>query len=168
MGLYSVTKYVWGLVNGTPMPDGVPGPLTAYITPPVSEKLKAPRAYVWAGQAQVARQTAPRGQGFRKRTWPIDIYLNYMDTPDDALANEPFLQVVDAVTEVFETTVMPLFIDSRGNPVGPNATSATDTQILSIGEVWALDYPPERTTLSLRQLWFSTAVKLQVTEAKQG
>ena len=168
MGLYSVARYVKGLIDGTPMPSGVPGPLVAYITPPVSEKLSAPRAYIWPGRAQVARQTAPRGQGFRKRTWPIDIYVNYMDTPDDALANEPFLQVVDAVTGVFEATVMPLFIDSLGNPVGPNATSATDTQILSIGEDWALDYPPERTVMNLRQLWFSTGIKLQVEEAKQG
>lgn len=168
MGLYSVSTYVKGLINGTPLPQSVPGPLVAYITPPVSEKLSAPRAYIWAGRTVVTRQTAPRGAGFRKRTWPIDIYLNYMDTPDDALANEPFMQVVDAVTAVFETTLMPLFIDASGNPVGQNATSATDTQILSIGEDWALDYPPERTVASLRQIWFSTVIRLQVMEAVQG
>lgn len=168
MGLYSVSRYVQGLINGTPLPDAVPGPLVAYITPPMSEKLSAPRAYVWPGRTQVTRQTAPRGAGFRKRTWPIDIYLNYMDTPDDALANEPFMQVVDAVTDVFETTLMPLFIDAQGNPVGQSATSATDTQILGIGEDWGLDYPPERTVMNLRQLWFSTLIRMQVLEAKQG
>lgn len=168
MPLYSVAKYVWGLIDGTPLPGSVPGPLVAYITPPVSEKLKEPRAYVWPGRVQVNRQTAPRGPGFRRRMWPIDIYLNYMDTPDDALANEPFLQVTDAVTAVFEATLMPVFINSQGVPVGQSATSETDTQILSVGEDWALDYPPERTVMNLRQLWFSTVIRLSVMEAVQG
>lgn len=168
MPLYSVAKYVLGLTDGITMPEGVPGPLVAYVTPPVSEKLSAPRAYIWPGRAQVNRQTAPRGAGFRRRMWPIDVYLNYMDTPDDALANEPFLGVVDAVTAVFETTLMPVFISAAGVPVGQSATSATDTQILSIGEDWALDYPPERTVASLRQIWFSTVIRLQVMEAVQG
>jgi hypothetical protein len=168
VGLYSVACYVRGVADGLPMPQGVPGPLKAYITPPVSEKLKEPRAYIWPGRVDVARQSAPRGPGFRKRTWPVSLYLGYLDTPDDALANEPFMQVIDAVTDAFETTVMPLFIDAAGNPVGPNATAATDTQITSIGENWGMDYPPERTTMSLRQLWFSTEIQLRITEVVQG
>lgn len=168
MPLYSVAKYVLGLTDGIAMPEGVPGPLTAYVTPPVSEKLSAPRAYIWPGRVNTDRQTAPRGPGFRKRIWPIDVYLNYMDTPDDAFKNEPFLQVTDLVTAVYETTLMPVFINSQGVPVGQDATSDTDTQIVAIGENWALDYPPERTVASLRQIWFSTVIRLQVYEAVQG
>lgn len=166
--LFSTSKYIQGLIDGTPMPPGIPGPLTAWITPPVAEQISAPRAYVWGGKVNSGRQTAPRGMGFRKRPWVIDVYLSYMDSPDDALANEPFAQVIDTVTEVFETAVMPVFIGPLGNVVEESAAAdATYTQIQAIGESWSLSYAPERTTLSMRQLWYTALISLDVLEVIQ-
>lgn len=166
--LDSVSAYVRGLIDGTPMPSGVPGPLVAHITAPVVEKMSAPRAYVWGGKFAAARQTAPRGQGFMKFTWTIDVYVAYMSTPDAALAGEPFPKIVDTVLRVFMATPMPLFIDSLGNPVGSNATSATDTQIVSIGEKLDGDYAPERTVAGPRMLWYVNRLGITVDEVVQA
>lgn len=168
MPLYSCQKYVQGLINGLAMPAGVPGPLTAWITPPVAEKLQAPRAYVWGGRVRASRQTAPRGPGFKKRPWIVDIYLAYMDNPDNALANEPFAQVIDAVTEVFETATMPVFISPAGAVVvESSAADATYSQIQAVGESWDLQYPPEKSVLSQRQIWYSSLISMDVLEVIQ-
>lgn len=166
--LYSVQRYCKSLLDGLVLPPGIPGPLTAWITPPVTEKIKEPRAYVWGGRARGGRQTTPRGPGFKKLPWIVDVYLAYMDSPDDALQDEPFPQVIDTVISMFATTAMPLFIDSRGAPVGPNATAATDTQILGIGESWSLEYPPERMVVSQRQVWYSALISMDVLEVVQA
>lgn len=167
MPLGSVQKYCRNLISGTAMPSGVPGPLEAWITPPVAEKLKAPKAYVWGGRVASSRQTAPRGPGFKKRPWVIDVWLGYMDTPDDALASEPFADVIDAVLDVFEAAVMPVLIDRQGSIVSQAAAPATATQIQAVGESWTLDYPPEKTVVSLRQVWYSAHIGMDVLEVLQ-
>lgn len=167
MPLGSVQKYCRNLINGTVMPSGVPGPLEAWITPPVAEKLKAPKAYVWGGHVTSGRQSAPRGAGFKKRPWIIDLWLAYMDTPDNALANEPFADVIDTVIDVFETAVMPVLIDRQGKVVSQDAATASCTQLQAVGESWTLDYPPEKTVVSLRQVWYSAHVGMDVLEVIQ-
>jgi hypothetical protein len=166
--LASTQLYVKGILDGLALPAAVPGPLVARITPPVAEKMKAPRAYVWGGRLRAGRQTAPRGTGMKKFPWIVDVYLSYMDTPDDALKNEPFPRVIDTVLTAFMTTVMPVWIDANGVPVGPNAASGTDTQIQAIGETFSLDYPPERTVTSLRQMWYTTLISMDVLEVIQA
>ena len=167
MPLYSVSKYVQGLINGLPLPAGLPA-LEAWITPPVLEEVDGPKAHVWGGRVKGGRQTAPRGTGFRKLPWQVDVYLVYMDTPDDALTYEPFPQVIDTVISVFTTTTMPLFIDASGNVMGPNAVNKTDTQIQAIGETWELEYPPERVTASMLMVWYVARLGLDVLEVQQG
>lgn len=166
--LGSVQLYCKGLLDGLQMPQGVPGPMIARITPPVVEKISAPKAYVWGGRVASARQTAPRGPAFRKFPWTVDVWLAYMDTPDNALETEPFPRVVDAVMLAFMTAVMPVWIDAGGNPVGPNASSATDTQIQAIGERFDLEYPPERTVAAQRQLWYVAHLGVEVLEVVQS
>ena len=167
MPLYSVSKYVLGLIDGLPLPAGLP-PLEAWITPPALEEIDGPKAHVWGGRVRGGRQTAPRGPGFKRLPWQVDVYLVYMDTPDDALTYEPFPQVIDTVISVFAKTTMPLFIDAAGNPMGPNAVNETDTQILSIGESWELEYPPERVTASMLMVWYVARIGLDVLEVQQG
>jgi hypothetical protein len=166
--LDSVQRYARGLIDGAPMPPGVPGPLTAWITPPATEKMSAPRAYVWGGKLRAARQTAPRGAGFMKFSWTVDLWVAYMSTPDAARAAEPFPKITDTVLKVFMTTPMPLFIDAAGVPVGPNATSAGDTQITSIGESFTGDYPPERSVAGPRMLWYVQQFGIDVDEVVQA
>jgi hypothetical protein len=169
VGLYSIQEYVRSLIDGLtfPLAPTVPA-LTAWVTPPTVEKATGPRAYVWGGRVRGGRQTAPRGPGMKRRPWTVDVYLIYLDTPDDARTNEPFPRIIDAVIDVFETTVMPLWIDQNGVPVGPNAGSTSDTQIQAIGESYDLDYPPERLPHSLRMVWYSARIGLDVLEVKQA
>ncbi len=166
--LYSVQKYVQGILDGLSLPSGVPGPLAARITPPVVEKIGAPRAYVWGGRLRASRQSAPRGPGFRRFPWVVDTYLVYLGTPDDALANEPFPLVVDAVMEAFMTTVMPVLIDPSGNVVSPAQAGPACTQIQAIGETFDLDYPPEKLAQSQRMVWYAARLGIDVLEVVQG
>lgn len=166
--LYSVSKYVLGIVNGLAVPiDGV-DPITAWITPPTLEKADGPRAYVWGGSLRAARQTAPRGAGFKKFPWTVSVWLVYLDTPDNARQNEPFPLIIDTVMSAFMDTTMPLFISAEGVPMGPNAVNETDTQIQSIGETFDLDYPPERTPASMKMIWYSARLGLDVLEVVQS
>jgi len=166
--LDSVQHYVHGLLDGLAMPQGVPGPLVAWITPPVQEKVKEPRAYIWGAEVDASQQTAPRGPGGFQFPWLIDIYAIYQDNPDDARKNEPFPKVITAIMKMFMTTPMPLFIDEDGNPVGPNATSATDTQIQAIGTRMRLTYPPEKMVQSMRQVWYTQLLRVDVKEVVMG
>jgi hypothetical protein len=53
-------------------------------------------------------------------------------------------------------------------PMGPNAVDETDTQIQSIGETFDLDYPPERTPASMKMIWYSARLGLDVLEVVQS
>lgn len=166
--LDSVQHYVHGLLDGLVIPVTQMPPLTAWLTPPVLEQADGPRAYVWGGSLPIDRQTAPRGPGFKKFPWTVDVYLAYLTTPDDGLGAEPMPKIIDAVLRLFMTTTMPLFIDAGGNPVGPNATSSTDTQIQGIGEAPRLEYPPEKMVGPMQMLWYTALIKLDVLEVVQA
>lgn len=166
--LASIQQYVKGILDGTEIPvQGIPA-LTAWVTPPALEQADGPRAYVWGGDVAIGRQTAPRGPGFKKFPWSVDVWLAYLTTPDDGLETEPFPAVIDAVLLALMTTTMPLFIDAQGNPVGPNATSQTDTQIQSIGESMRLQYPPERMVGPMQMLWYTAQLRVDVLEVVQA
>lgn len=156
--LSSVQNYAKGIVDGLIMPPGVPGPMVARVTAPAVEKMKEPRAYVWGGRLAARRQSAPRGAGFMKFLWVIDIYVAFLDTPDDAFQNEPFPLVLDAVMKAFMTATMPVLIDPLGNVLTAASGSASDTQIQAVGEQFDLEYPPERTVNALRQAWYSARI----------
>jgi hypothetical protein len=131
--LSSVQSYVKGIIDGLVVPT-FDQPLQAWITEPVLEDLDSPKAYVWGARMQGGRQTAPRGPAFKRLPWEMDITLGWMDTPDDALAREPFPLVVDAVLWALWTTTMPKMIT---DPV-----TTRETQIQAIAEDFALDYAP--------------------------
>jgi hypothetical protein len=166
--LGSVQIYCKGIVDGLAMPQGVQGPMVARITAPLVEKVGPPKAYLWGGRVASSRQTAPRGPGMRKFPWSIDVTLMYLDNPDNALANEPFPRVIDAVMWAFMTTKMPTWISKDGDVVGPNAETRTDTQIQAIGENFDLDYPPERTVTAQRQLLYVARLSVSVLEVVQA
>ena len=169
MPLNSTQLYVQSLINGLSIPapaGGTPSTLEAYITPPTLENLDGPRAYVWGNRMRATRQTAPRGAAFKHFAWTVDIYLSYLTAPDDANVDQEFPLLVDAVLQQLWTTTMPLFISSTGIPVAPG--TAGSSQILSIGEDFELEYPPERTPATLRMLYYSCRIGLDIYEAVQG
>ncbi len=171
MPLKSVQRYVKSLLDGITLP-GQNMPLVAHITPPSLEDMDGPKAYVWGGHVNVTRQTMPRGAGFKNYPWTIDIWLVYLTAADEnPTLDDEFPDIIDTVTNVFSTTKMPVFIDADGNPqdVSAPVTSRTGlTQIQRIGERWTLDYPPERTPATLRMVWYSALLSMEVLEVVQG
>jgi hypothetical protein len=167
--LASVSAYVRSIIDGLPIlyVENMP-PLTAWITPPALEQADGPRAHVWGGAVDITRQTAPRGPGFKKWPWVIDVYLVYLTTPDDGLDAEPMPRIIDAVITQFAATTMPLFIDVYGNPMGPNAVNATDTQIQGIGERIRLQYPTEKMVGPMQMLWYTALLQVDVLEVVQS
>jgi hypothetical protein len=171
--LNSVQQYVKSVVNGITV-TGQTQPLVAYVTPPVIDNVGgAPKAYVWAGRLEPGRrQTTPRGPGFKELNWLIDVYLNYETNPNrpnvgGVAVDNQFPLIVDAVFKAFWTTTMPTFIDANGVAIG-NTPSPGATQITHIGESFRLDYPVERTPATLRMLWYSAMMTIDVQEIVQA
>jgi hypothetical protein len=177
MPLSSVQQYVQKTINGITIP-GQTLPLVAYITPPVMDKVSGPpKAYVWGGQCAISRRTMPRGLGFKRLEWLIDIYLNYETNPNRqgpgaAPLDEQFPLIVDAVMLALWTAKMTIHIDQQGNEIPPAEAAAlpptATSQILSIGEVMSIDYPPERAPATLRMLWYSMLLRCRVEEDVQA
>lgn len=174
MPLNSVQLYVRSLLDGIPIPsphnDAVP--LEAYITPPTLEDLDGPRAFIWGGRQRVHRQTMPRTQpndpstaGFKYFDYTIDIYLSYLTNPNDDYIDQEFPMFIDAVCSVLWNTTMPIFIDPSGAPVDNGSQTDQDSQVLSIGEEWELEYPPEKTPATLRMLYYTCRIAMRLQEA---
>lgn len=178
MPLGSIQQYVQKTINGITIP-GQTEPLLTYITPPVMDKVGGPpKAYVWGGRAAVRRRTAPRGPGFKRLDWLIDIYLNYETNPNrpppagGLSLDEQFPAIVDAVMWQLWTAQMNIHIDDQGNVITPAQAAVADpqltSQVLSIGEEIDIDYPPERTPATLRMLWYSILLRCRVEEDVQA
>jgi hypothetical protein len=157
--LLSVQTYVKGLLDGITIP-GLPTPLEAYVTPPTIEDLDGPRAYIWGSRLRIQRQTMPRGPGFKHLSWMIDIYLSYETNPDSPTVDQEFPAIVDAVMNVLWTTQTPLFIT---DPV-----TGVQSQLLNVGENFEFEYPPERTPATLRMLYYSARIGMELYEAVQA
>lgn len=163
MPLNSVQQYVAGLVNGIQVAT-IEKPIEAFITPPTVEDIDGPKAYVWGARNRGRRQTMPRGiapaAGFKRLDWTVDIYLVYETTPDDPMVDQEFPLIIDAVLTKLWSTPMPVFIT---DPITQQVS-----QIQSVGEQWDLEYPPERTPATLRMLWYSARIAMDILEIVQA
>lgn len=158
MPLNSVQMYVQSLLADLPIP-ALGKNLEAYITPPTVEDIDRPKAYIYGARLRGMRQTAPRGPGFKRLNWMVDVYLSWETMPDEPAIDQEFPLIVDAVMQKTWTTVMPLLIT--------DATTGVKSQILAIGEDFELEYPPERTPATLRMLYYTARIGLDVYEAVQ-
>jgi hypothetical protein len=159
MPLNSCQLYIHSMLDGLIIP-GAAQPLQAYITPPNIEDLDGPRAYVWGGRLRGKRQAGPRGPGFKHLQWTIDVYLSYLTVPDGANIDQEFPLIVDAIMAATWATKMPLVIT--------DPTTQVMSQIQSIGEDFDLEYPPERNPATLRMLYYTCRVGLDVFEVVQA
>lgn len=160
MPLNSVQHFVHGLIDGLAIP-GTTQTLEAYITPPTVEDLDNPKAYVWGGRLRGTRQSMPRGQGFKRLNWSVDVWLTYETNPDSPTVDQEFPLIVDAVMNKFWTT--PLDDTFITDP-----TTGVRSQILAIGEDFDFEYPPERVPATLRMLYYTAHLGLNVYEAVQA
>lgn len=159
MPLNSVQQYIKGLINDLPVP-GQDKTIEAYITPPTVEDIDRPKAYIWGGRLRGMRQTAPRGPGFKRLNWVVDVYLVWETLPYGPTIDSEFPLIIDAVMNKTWTTKMPIQIQDpqTGQP----------SQILQIGEEFELEYPPERMPSTLRTLYWTARLGLDVYEAVQA
>lgn len=179
MPLSSVQLYVKGLLDGLVVQDGI-GAIQAYVTPPILDTLSAPKAYVWGGRMRGRRQTMPRvgtpaaiaagRSGFKRLDWTVDVYLNYEMNPDvpAVTIDTDFPLIIDAVFTQMWTTTMPVLIDPNGVPTNTPANGVVYTQILSVGEEFELEYPPERAPATIRMLYYSARLSFDIYEAVQA
>lgn len=163
MPLNSVQIYVANLVDGIQVPT-IDKPIEAFITPPTVEDIDGPKAYIWGARNRGKRQTMPRGRapaaGFKRLDWTIDIYLVHLTTPDEANLDQEFPLIIDSVLTALWSTPMPVVIE--------DPTSGQVSQIQAIGEQWELEYPPERTPATLRMLYYSSRIAMDVVEILQA
>lgn len=171
MPLLSVQMYVQGVLNGLSVP-GQAKALKAQITPPTTQKLEGPVAFVWGGSMRSERQAGPRGTpghaGYKHLAWDVDVWLVYLTNPNSTTLDSQFPAFVDAVMAKVWSTPMPLFIDSQGAPAGQTAIAQGVTQILSIGENFRLEYSPVHAVASQRMLYFDARLTLSIYEAVQA
>lgn len=161
MPLNSVQQYVKGLLDGLVIPGPAPQQtLEAFITPPTVGPLDGPKCFVWGGVARGRRQTMPRGPGMKELPWRVDLYLNYETVPTDTDIDEAFPLVIDAVLNQLWTTTMPVKIT--------DPTTGQQSQIQAIGEEWELEYPPERLPATLRMVFYSARIVMDVLEVVQA
>lgn len=159
MPLLSVQEYVKGQLDGLIIP-GIPQALEAYVTPPTVEDIDRPKAYIWGGRCRIQRQTMPRGAGFKHLGWMVDIYLAYETNPDSPTVDQEFPAIVDAVFNKLWTTTTPLFIT--------DPLTGVQSQLLNVGENMEFEYPPERTPATLRMLYYSCRIGMELFEAVQA
>ena len=163
MPLNSVQMFVANEINNLQVPT-IAKPIEAFITPPTVQEIDGPKAYIWGGRNRGRRQTMPRGiapaAGFKRLDWTIDIYLVYETTPDDPNIDQEFPLIIDAVLAKLWTTTMPQIIT--------DPTTGQVSQIQAIGEEWDLEYPPERTPATLRMIWYSSRISMNVLEIVQA
>jgi hypothetical protein len=157
--LNSVQLYVRSLLDELQIP-GLNVALEAYVTPPMVEDIDRPKAYVMASRGRARRQTAPRGPGFKRIDWTVDVYVTYETVPDSDTIDQEMPLIIDAICTKLWTTTMPLFIE--------DPTTGLKSQVLQIGEEFDIEYPPERTPATLRMLYYTARLGFDVYEAVQA
>ena len=161
--LNSVQQLCQQVLDGLPFP-GSSTALKAQITPPMIQNLNGPVAFVWGGTLGVDRQTGPRGDpgkaGFKRLRWDVDVWLIMMTNPNNALIDQQFPLLLDAVMAAFWSTEMPRDIT--------DPTTQLETQILSIGEDFRMVYSPVHAPQTQRMLYYEAHLSLSVYEAVQA
>jgi len=155
MGLNTVQLLAKSITDGIETPL-YKRPLVAYITPPNPGKLPGPAAYIWVTSGVNARQTAPRGAGFRKTIWTVSVWLMSPDTATNPDADTAFGSLIDAVVQAWVTATMPVSIE---DPL----TSRT-TQIISLGEQFTIEQSPVHALADQRLYLYEALIRFTVEE----
>lgn len=118
MPIASSLSYVKDLLNGLPMPPGLP-PMAAYITPPdPNVETQVPTAYVWPDDGEEDRDsskagTVPRNSGpgtasgFKNIEHSMSVYVAWFASDEEEDIDSLFPGVVDAVMLALRTSEDP-------------------------------------------------------------
>lgn len=171
MPLFSVQRYVTGLLQGLPV-ESTGQTLDAQITPPVYGKLDGPKAFVWGGGLRVSRQTGPRGKpgqaGFKSLDWEISVWVHYLTNPTSPSSDEAFPQLLDTVMAAIWSSPVNLFIDANGVPTGQTVNPPGPTQLWNIGENFRMEYDAVHTADTRRMLYYTAHLTFDVGEKVQA
>lgn len=143
MPILSTLLYVKGLLDGLPMPAGIPN-MVCYITPPAvdEEPNGEPRAYLWTPEWNESRAPQRGGSVNRALTKPvpganpnsgvkaldhaIHVYVIYDQANDDPNADALFPSILDTVSWALRVSTDPAVVTD------PN--DGTITQLVDVGE----------------------------------
>ena len=147
MPIVSAQTYVQGILQGATPPGatGITGPIQCLITPldPDVNPAGAARIYVWPAKGPEKRRAMPRNTGphtpagWKDLKHELEIFLVWMDTPDDPQADVNFPLLIDYVMMLLRTS--------------PNPAQVTDPEtglvsnMVNLGEVMTYEYVPPRT-----------------------
>lgn len=146
MPITSAIGYTVSILQGMTPPGqtGISGPVSALVTPltPDVNPDGIPRCYVWPAKGSEKRLAMPRNTGmgtpagWKQLPHSLEIFLTWMDNPDDENADVNFPLFIDWVMDVLRTS--------------PNPAQWTDPEsgitsnFANLGEVMTYDYVPPR------------------------
>ena len=147
MGLVSAQGFVQSILTGLTPPGktGIKGPIDSLITPldPDVNPDGIARVYVWPASGPEKRRAMPRNTGpgapagWKQITHALEIFLVWMDYPDDPQADVNFPLLIDYVMMILRTSPNPaLYTDPDTGVV---------SSMVNLGEVMSYDFVPPRT-----------------------
>jgi hypothetical protein len=151
MPVISAQTYIASLLQGmTPPGDtGIAAPIDALITPldPDVNPDGVARCYVWPARGPEKRRAMPRNTGaasvaasqagWKQITHDLEIFLVWMDSPDDASADVNFPLLIDYVMFLLRT--------SPNEAQWLNPYDGLVSHMINVGEVMTYDFVPPRT-----------------------
>lgn len=148
MGLVSAQLFVQGILTGLVPPGatGVKGPVDSLITPqtPDVNPDGIARVYVWPAGGPEKRIAMPRNNpavpqpgGWKQIRHDLQVFMTWMDNPDDSQADVNFPALIDFVMNALRTCPSPaIYTDPE---------TGDESQMTNLGEEMSYDFVPPRT-----------------------
>lgn len=170
MPIISAQLYVKGTLQDLTPPGttGLRGPVSALITPldPDVNPDGIARVYVWPAKGPEKRLAIPRNTGmgtpagWKQITHQLEIFLVWMDNPDDPNADVNFPLLIDWVMDVLRTSPNPFqFTDPDTGRV---------SNMVNLGEVMTYDYVPPRTLADMAERRYDARIQCSLLELFQA
>ena len=170
MPVVSAQTYVQGILQGATPPGatGIKGPLECLITPldPDVNPGGGARIYVWPAKGPEKRRAMPRNTGpgtqagWKQLTHELEIFLVWMDSPNDPQADVNFPLLIDYVMFLLRTSPNPAQVTDPETGVVSN--------MVNLGEVMTYEYVPPRTLAEMAFRRYDARVSCSLLELFQS
>lgn len=169
MPIVAAQSYTASLLQGMipPGKTGLSKPVNALITPddPDVNPDGIPRCYVWPASGPEKRLAMPRNTGkgtpagWKQTSHALEIFLVWMDTPNDNDADVNFPLFIDWVMDIIRTSPNPApWIDPA---------SGIASNFANFGEVMKYDFVPPRTLEAQRMRRYDARITCTLLELFQ-
>lgn len=170
MPIVSAQNYVKGILVGMVPPGdtGIRLPIDALITPldPDVNPDGIARCYVWPAKGPEKRLAMPRNTGkntpagWKQITHALEIFMVWMDSPDDPAADVNFPLFIDFVMDELRTSANPFqFTDPKTGRV---------SNMVNLGEVMSYDYVPPRSLTDMSMRRYDARIQCSLLELFQA